>query len=200
MYMHKGFICVITLFGVFVLEIRSQWHDIKTKDQTLRSVNATTKEDNENRAIFILYDLDNDGFLSPLEMTLVVQRIDHGPEVDEFVTRIRTFYDKYEKNGDGKLSLSEFQRAFRSTKPPSHVRQADKFILEAFKMFDEDGDGLLRFEEVSWKLQQLTSEVTLKEINKAVTLADRNSNGIIDYAEFARALRKHSFDLPSAED
>ena len=52
-----------------------------------------------NTDIFILYDLDNDGTLSPLEMTLVLQRIDIGPDVDNFVKRVKKFFHRFEKNG-----------------------------------------------------------------------------------------------------
>ena len=61
-------------------------------------------------------------------------------------------------------------------------------MREAFTKFDKNGDGQLTHQELLEGIQSVPEiNLTLDDINEAMTVIDSNNNGVIDYTEFIAA-------------
>ena len=57
-------------------------------------------------------------------------------------------------------------------------------MVEAFKVFDRDGDGLIRFAELKHVFGILGEELTDTEIERMISYADKDRDGSINFPEF----------------
>jgi len=61
-------------------------------------------------------------------------------------------------------------------------------ILEAFKIFDKDGNGKLSAEELKSVLTSLGEKLSPQECDEIIRLADTDGDGQIAYREFVKFL------------
>lgn len=60
----------------------------------------------------------------------------------------------------------------------------DEEIIEAFKVFDRDGDGKISKQELYLVMKALGENLTEEEIEEMIREADINGDGEIDFYEF----------------
>lgn len=60
----------------------------------------------------------------------------------------------------------------------------EKELKEAFKVFDQDGDGLIHWKELKVIMDKLGSTLSDQEVHAMIREADRDGDGAIDYEEF----------------
>lgn len=65
----------------------------------------------------------------------------------------------------------------------------DVDVLEAFRVFDNDGNGFITAEELRLVMNNLGEELKKEEIDAIIAEADENGDGQIDYAEFAQMMK-----------
>ncbi|KAK2155054.1 hypothetical protein LSH36_250g00022 [Paralvinella palmiformis] len=85
---------------------------------------------------------------------------------------------------DGKLSIDELIANLHVIN--AHSLRGDE-ILEAFKVFDKNGDGFIRLPELNKILTAngaMTGEESAKLIDELVREFDKNHDGKFDYSEF----------------
>lgn len=70
--------------------------------------------------------------------------------------------------------------------------EVEQEILEAFQMFDLDGDGFITVEELKSGMEQLGESITLEEAREMIQAADDNNDGRIDFNEYARKMHTPS--------
>lgn len=64
----------------------------------------------------------------------------------------------------------------------------EKEMLEAFKVFDKDGDGYIDTTELHDIMDTLGQKLSEEEINEMVKEADTDGDGKINYEEFVRLM------------
>ena len=60
--------------------------------------------------------------------------------------------------------------------------------MQAFKMFDINGDGMIDIEELKGAMKELDLEQDPDKVEQLLKELDKNGNGVIDYVEFGRLL------------
>lgn len=58
-------------------------------------------------------------------------------------------------------------------------------MIQQFKVFDGDGDGVISRPELAVVLQNLGENVTEARLNELLAEVDRNNDNVIDFGEFA---------------
>ncbi|GMF01552.1 unnamed protein product [Ambrosiozyma monospora] len=100
-------------------------------------------------------------------------------ELNDLVNEIDT-------NGNSAIEFSEFL-----TMMARQIKEQDveAEILEAFKVFDSDGDGKISPTELIRVLTTIGERLTEDEARQMVEAADTDRDGQIDIEEFAKILR-----------
>jgi Ca2+-binding EF-hand superfamily protein len=64
-------------------------------------------------------------------------------------------------------------------------------LLQVFKKFDKDGNGLLTADEIMNTMKSLGFEIRLEDVKELVKEMDENNDGKISYEEFLNAWNKN---------
>jgi Ca2+-binding EF-hand superfamily protein len=65
---------------------------------------------------------------------------------------------------------------------------AEEEMLEAFQIFDQDGDGNISADELRQIMENLGERLTDEEVEDMVKEADTDGDGEINYKEFCRMM------------
>mmetsp|Transcript_25911 Transcript_25911/g.55467 ORF Transcript_25911/g.55467 Transcript_25911/m.55467 type:complete len:150 (+) Transcript_25911:137-586(+) len=71
---------------------------------------------------------------------------------------------------------------------------------QAFSLFDKDGDGTIDSEELGTVLRSLGNQPTEEEVEDMIREADKDGNGIIDFAEFIEMMPLQERDDNAEEE
>lgn len=159
---------------------------------------ASMPTDGEARQLFKAIDSNNDGFITPAELSC--RLADAGwPDAN-----IMTLFLDIDKNLDGKISGAEFEKAWKQnlftrhsegrgsggesqqllTKLRDKVYQKWRGLRDAFRACDEDHNQAISVTEFCELLHRFQFDLNPQEIRKLVILFDRNNDGVISYLEF----------------
>ncbi|KAF3591286.1 hypothetical protein DY000_02026976 [Brassica cretica] len=74
-------------------------------------------------------------------------------------------------------------------KSPESAEEAD--LVEAFKVFDENGDGFISARELQAVLKKLglPEGSEMERVEKMIVSVDRNQDGRVDFSEFKNMMR-----------
>ena len=88
-------------------------------------------------------------------------------------------------NGDGTVDFPAFL-----TIMARKMRDVDteEDIVEAFRVFDKDGNGTISAAELRHVMTNLGEKLTDEEIDEMIREADVNGDGVIDYREFTKII------------
>ncbi|GMM32480.1 calmodulin [Martiniozyma asiatica (nom. inval.)] len=136
----------------------------------------------EFREAFKIFDKDGDGKIDREELGTVMRALGQSPtqrEIDDLVNEI-------DQNNDSVINFAEFL-----TMMARQVKEQDveAEIVEAFKVFDADGDGKISQAELIRVLTTIGEKLTEDEARQMLEAADTDSDGQIDIEEFARVLK-----------
>ena len=84
-----------------------------------------------------------------------------------------------------KINLTQFQKLMNIWRPERDI--VDEYI-EAFRVFDQTGNGKIPISTLEKVLYQFGTDVTHKEIRFMLNDANVNNDGFIDYRQFVRLL------------
>jgi len=117
------------------------------------------------KEVFMLFDRDEDGVLSFTELQVVMKSLGQRPSEEELLSAVREvsedyIYDTVEFNEFLQLMSKQEEQSFSMTD-----------LLEAFRLFDEDDDGLLTISELSSALTQLGDPLTNLEVKQMLRQA-----------------------------
>ena len=62
-------------------------------------------------------------------------------------------------------------------------------LLEAFRVFDQDGDGFISAEELRYLMCNLGEKLSQEEVNEMIAEADTDGDGQVDYREFVAMMK-----------
>ncbi|GFQ08588.1 probable calcium-binding protein cml10 [Phtheirospermum japonicum] len=133
------------------------------------------------KQVFNLIDTNRDGKLSTLELKQVLLILGHetksaGQEAEAMVSEM-------DFDGDGFVDLDEFMRIMKNHDSPNHGVFRESEIMEAFRVFDADSDGLISAEELHRVLARLW-KCSVRECRKMIKGVDRDGDGFVNFEEF----------------
>lgn len=103
------------------------------------------------------------------------------------IEEAKRVFDRYDKNGDGKISSQELREAMDSIGPEAtSSREADRMISE----IDKDGDGHIDFDEFLEFFGGGPSDGGDESLRDAFDYYDLDRNGLISATELHSVLRK----------
>ena len=89
--------------------------------------------------------------------------------------------NEVDTDGNGSISFDEFlalmARKMRDT-------DSDEEMVEAFKVFDRDQNGLIQKDELKKVMEILGEQVTNEEIEEMMIIADPDGDNAISYEKF----------------
>jgi len=144
--------------------------------------------DELNRALNLL-GLETD--LSDLDFTVksFIRQGNIGLQFEDFISLHQSLNDTYFGNGSDDEAAAEAGGKEEETK--SILSQEESDLSEAFKVFDEDGDGYISAKELQKVLGKLgfSEGNEIDRVEKMIVSVDRNRDGRVDFFEFKDMMR-----------
>lgn len=159
------------------------------------------------RRIFDIFDKNKDNILTLEELTLALNLLGLEAEVGELESTIRA----YVKPGNQGLTFEDFVALHRSidnvffglgendrdcdlkaSSPNEEDKEVEESDLsEAFKVFDEDGDGYISARELQVVLGKLGFQEgrEMDRVEMMISSFDQNRDGLVDFFEFKDMMR-----------
>lgn len=161
------------------------------------------------RRIFDVFDKNGDGMITAQEISQAInllgledlnnseldstinsflQKGNDGLRFEDFEALHQSLYDAYFSCEESNLKETENQEVEKGSLA---MTQEESDLTEAFKVFDEDGDGFISAKELQVVLGKLGFPES-KEIDRVqmmITSVDRNRDGRVDFFEFKNMMQ-----------
>lgn len=136
----------------------------------------------EYKASFDLIDADRDGSISIKELKDVMDKLGQNfssVEVEEMINEV-------DLDGSESVDFKEFLALM--TRKIKDVELEDE-LLEAFKIFDRDGNGYITLQNLTYIISRIDNNVTEKEVEEMMKEADLDKDGKISFDEFIKLMK-----------
>lgn len=141
----------------------------------------TDEQRKEFQDIFDQFDKDKDGQITERELANAMYSLGQMPTDDE----VRQMIQEVDINNDGKIDLDEFITLMTKNSPDT---QTEDEVINAFRVFDKEGNGLISSSELKHIMMTIGDKMTEEEAEEMVTEADIDEDGMINYEEFVRMM------------
>ncbi|KAI9295190.1 calcium ion binding, calmodulin [Neoconidiobolus thromboides FSU 785] len=144
------------------------------------SVPFTPQEIEDIREAFGYYDRDRDGFISVQDLGTVMRSLGQTPsdnDVQNLISQLN------QSNG-----LINFEQLVAIMEENKKNTSTEEQIMDAFKVFDKEGKGLIPTQELKHVLTSLGEKLSDQEAEDMISEADRDNSGFIDYSAFVSML------------
>ncbi len=135
----------------------------------------------EYREAFDMFDRDRDGSITSKELTVVMKNLVR--DITEL--EIRRMIEEVDVDGNGIIDFDEFVMMMNRRNKES---DAEEEVINAFRVFDDDCDGVISTSELKQIMTNLGDKLTEDEVNAMIAEADVDGNGFIHYEEFVRTM------------
>ncbi|KAL7465256.1 hypothetical protein ACHAXS_005584 [Conticribra weissflogii] len=127
---------------------------------------------------FNMFDIDGDGTITLVELKEVMKSLGQNPTDRE----LRQMIESVDDNGDHEIDFQEFLILMSSKK--GNNDDPDKELRDAFRVFDEDGNGTISRAELKKLMKNLGQALSDAELDAMMDEVDTDGNGEIDFEEF----------------
>ena len=135
----------------------------------------------ELQDVFDQFDKDKDGKISGLESENAMMSMGQSPTEEEINEMMR----EVDLNQDGKIDFDEFMILMTRSSPDT---QTEEEVINAFRVFDKEGNGLIASSELKHIMMTIGDKMTEEEADEMVNEADIDEDGMINYEEFVRMM------------
>jgi calmodulin len=135
----------------------------------------------EYKDAFEMFDKDKDGTITTKELANVMRSLNHDPTEDELNEMIA----EVDLDGNGEIDFEEFVTLMNRR---SKETDTEEEVLNAFKVFDKEGNGLISVTELRHIMITLGDQLNEDEVDELLREADSDGDGFINYEEFIRTL------------
>eukprot|EP00961_Rhodomonas_salina_P238263 3220491-Rhodomonas_salina.2 len=135
----------------------------------------------EYKEAFSLFDKSGDGTITTKDLGTVIRALGKNPTEAE----LQDIINEVDPNGDGTVDFPSFL-TIMARKMKDQDTEDD--IIEAFRVFDKDGNGTISAAELRHVMTNLGEKLTDEEVDEMIREADVNGDGIIDYKEFTKII------------
>ena len=136
---------------------------------------------------FAKVDIDKDGLINTDELRQVLHSLGQNP-TDADLQDLAYAMDTDES---GKIDLPEFLHMMAKRISDTNLEED---ILEAFKVFDRDGNGFITAKELKLVMSNLGESLSEEEVEAMIIEVDMDGDGRINYAEFFNMVNKTLHD------
>ena len=143
--------------------------------------NLTEEQTAEFKEAFQIFDKDGDGSITTKELGTVMRSLGQNPSDEEVRQMIEEVDEDKSETIDFKEFLGLMARKMKET-------DAEDELLEAFKVFDRDGNGKISAHELRYVMLSSGEDLTEQDIQEMVMEADIDGDGFIDYQEFVKIM------------
>jgi len=130
---------------------------------------------------FDLFDKDGDGLIALKELGTVMRALAVNPSE----TELQEMINEVEKDGKEMIDFPQFLSFMdRKLKLPEPVDE----VIEAFKIFDRNGDGLISSGELIRAIKEIGGCLSNEEVDEMMREAEIDENGNVKYEDFVRKI------------
>ena len=145
------------------------------------------------RRIFDLFDKNNDGVITVEELSQALQLLGLDADLSELACAVKS----HMKPGNTGLQFDDFETLHKDLNDTlfgmelkenseDDAVQEESDLSEAFKVFDEDGDGYISARELQGVLEKLglAESREMDKVERMILSVDSNHDGRVDFFEF----------------
>lgn len=144
---------------------------------TVRS--SKEEKQNELKAAFSLFDLDEDGKISLEEFGVICHELGLSLSEKDLITIAKE--SSVDCVNKGYISFEDFSYVMNSKLNDSDT---EKELKEAFKVFDREGNGYFTSKELRFVMSKIANVLTEEQIDTLINKIDQNGDGQVDFDEF----------------
>ena len=133
------------------------------------------------RDAFEMFDKDKDGTITAKELLSIMRSLNQDPSEQELHEMIA----EVDIDGNGKIDFEEFVSLMNRRSKETDIEEE---VINAFKVFDKDGSGLIASNELRQVMTSLGDRLTDEEADEMIREADVDGDGYINYEEFVRMM------------
>ena len=131
------------------------------------------------------FDTEKKNYLSAEQLMDVMKSLGYDLSKNEIEDMMFSVLKNEKVKKYDKINLTQFQKLMNIWRPERDI--VDEYI-EAFRVFDQTGNGKIPISTLEKVLYQFGTDVTHKEIRFMLNDANVNNDGFIDYRQFVRLL------------
>ncbi|XP_052766341.1 calmodulin-A-like isoform X2 [Mya arenaria] len=155
----------------------------KEENEDMTAVEAITDEERaELQDTFKLFDRDSDGYLTPRELGEAMRAMAQHPTELE----IQELTKKPENSVDDGPQMTDFDAFLQIMAKRMTVPEPDDQLLEAFRVFDKEGTGVISAADLRRIVTSMGERLTDEEVEEMIREGDDDGDGQINYAEFTQ--------------
>ncbi|CAL9752216.1 unnamed protein product [Musa acuminata subsp. burmannicoides] len=165
--------------GAEARSVRTNFNWLSSSSEAAMEISSQLKE------VFRLIDSNGDGKISPPELCDLLLCMGH--ERATAAQEAEVMVREADCNGDGFIDLDEFMEAVGGGGSGSggDMSGSREELMEAFRVFDVDGNGFISAEDLRRVLVRLGhGKCSLRECRLMIRGVDRNGDGLVDFDEF----------------
>jgi calmodulin len=132
----------------------------------------------EIRCAFELFDKDGDGIISIKDLANVISYLGEIPKEQELLELIQ----HVDKDSSGEIEFNEFIQLMSEKIKPLNPQEE---MMEAFKVFDKDGNGFVSKIDLKQVMHYLGEDLTIEELEEIIKDWDEDGDGQLNFEEFS---------------
>ena len=146
------------------------------------SEKITEQQIAEYKEAFNAFDKNGDGTITGAELEEIIKSLGLNPSKDE----VRDMLNELDVDQSGSIDFTEFVTLMAKQ---SQGKETEEELLEAFKVFDKDGNGNISATELKTVMHNLGENLSDADIEEMIREADLDGDGEINYNEFVKMMK-----------